>query len=54
MFVYSPADLIAIMNRIPRRQTMARALLFAACVLLPIPAWAADTINVYTAWPESL
>jgi len=34
---------------------MARALLFAACVLLlPIPAWAADTINVYTAWPESL
>jgi iron(III) transport system substrate-binding protein len=33
---------------------MTRVLLFAACLLLPIPAWAADTINVYTAWPESL
>src|SRR6185295_12285568 len=28
--------------------------LLAACLLMAAPAWAADTINVYTAWPESL
>jgi len=33
---------------------MSRFLLLAACLLLAAPAWAADTINVYTAWPESL
>lgn len=33
---------------------MSRILLLAASLLLAAPAWAADTINVYTAWPESL
>jgi len=33
---------------------MSRFLLLAACLLLAAPAWAADAINVYTAWPESL
>ena len=33
---------------------MSRVLMLAACLLLAAPAWAADTINVYTAWPESL
>src|SRR5215470_431140 len=33
---------------------MSRTLLFTACLLLAGPAWAADTLNVYTAWPESL
>jgi iron(III) transport system substrate-binding protein len=33
---------------------MSRILMLAASLLLAAPAWAADTINVYTAWPESL
>src|ERR1700730_18649405 len=28
--------------------------LLAACLLMAAPAWGADTLNVYTAWPESL
>jgi len=33
---------------------MSTILLLATCLLLAAPAWGADAINVYTAWPESL
>jgi len=33
---------------------MSTILLLAACLLLAAPAWGADALNVYTAWPESL
>jgi iron(III) transport system substrate-binding protein len=33
---------------------MSTVMLLVACLLLAAPAWAADTVNVYTAWPESL
>jgi iron(III) transport system substrate-binding protein len=33
---------------------MSTVMLLVACLLLAVPAWAADTVNVYTAWPESL
>src|SRR6476660_9300223 len=33
---------------------MSTILLLAACLLMAAPAWGADTLNVYTAWPESL
>jgi len=33
---------------------MSIVIALVACLLLAVPAWAADTVNVYTAWPESL
>jgi iron(III) transport system substrate-binding protein len=33
---------------------MSTILLLLACLLLAAPAWGADALNVYTAWPESL
>ncbi len=33
---------------------MSRIAVIVACLLVAAPAWAADALNVYTAWPESL